>query len=78
MSTFTITEEEEKKASTRNNTDDIAVLPFEGPEKTLEIDFVPTIGHKDGLRALPLAAWEDIVSHPKAQILDHEKNEHFE
>ena len=26
MSTFTITEEEEKKASTGNNTDDIAVL----------------------------------------------------
>ena len=78
MSTFTITEEEEKKASTGNNTDDIAVLPFEGPEKTLEIDFVPTIGHKDGLRALPLAAWEDIVSHAKAQILDHEKNEHFD
>ena len=61
MSTFTIIEEE-KKASTGNNTDDIAVLPFEGPEKTLEIDFVPTIGHKDGLRALPLAVWEDIVS----------------
>ena len=56
MSTFTIIEEDEKKASTGNNTDDIAVLPFEGPEKTLEIDFVPTLGHKDGLRALPLTA----------------------
>ena len=33
MSTFTIIEEDEKKASTGNNTDDIAVLPFEGPEK---------------------------------------------
>ena len=48
--------------------------PFEGPEKTLEIDFVPTIGHESGLRALPLSAWEDIVSHAKAQILNHEKN----
>jgi S-adenosylmethionine decarboxylase len=52
--------------------------PFEGPEKTLEIDFVPTIGHESGLRALPLSAWEDIVSHAKAQILNHEKNEDFD
>ena len=71
----------EKKNSCSSNATSsapVSMPPFEGPEKTLEIDFVPTVGHENGLRALPLSAWEDIVSHAKAQILNHEKNEYFD
>ena len=50
--------------------------PFEGPEKTLEIDFVPTVGPSNGLRDIPKEKWEIVVSHAKATILSTLSNEH--
>lgn len=34
---------------------------FEGPEKTLEIEFDPDIGHEDGLRAIRREQWDAIL-----------------
>lgn len=34
---------------------------FEGPEKTLEIEFDPDIGHEDGLRAVRREQWDAIL-----------------
>ena len=34
---------------------------FEGPEKTLEIEFDPDVGHEDGLRAIRREQWDAIL-----------------
>lgn len=34
---------------------------FEGPEKTLEIEFDPEIGHEEGLRAIRREQWDAIL-----------------
>lgn len=34
---------------------------FEGPEKTLEVEFDPDIGHEDGLRAIRREQWDAIL-----------------
>lgn len=34
---------------------------FEGPEKTLEIEFDPDFGHEDGLRAIRREQWDAIL-----------------
>lgn len=40
---------------------------FEGPEKTLEIEFDPDIGHEDGLRAIRREQWDAILQ----QVIRH-------
>lgn len=34
---------------------------FEGPEKTVEIEFDPNIGHENGLRAIRREQWDAIL-----------------
>lgn len=40
---------------------DGSVQGFEGPEKTVEIEFDPDIGHEDGLRAVRREQWDAIL-----------------
>lgn len=42
---------------------------FEGPEKTIEIDFVPGVGPADGLRAVTRESWDAILAHAACTIL---------
>eukprot|EP00903_Cladosiphon_okamuranus_P016686 g15384.t1 len=51
---------------------------FEGPEKTLEIEFDPDIGHENGLRAIRREQWDAILQQAQCQILHHRGNEHFD
>ncbi|CAN0058640.1 unnamed protein product [Scytosiphon promiscuus] len=51
---------------------------FEGPEKTLEIEFDPDIGHEDGLRAIRREQWDAILEQAQCQILHHRGNEHLD
>jgi hypothetical protein len=46
---------------------------FEGPEKTIEIDFVAGLGPASGIRAIPREVWDGILSHAACTILveDH-------
>lgn len=39
---------------------------FEGPEKTVEIEFDPKIGHEDGLRAIRREQWDAILEQARA------------
>mmetsp|Transcript_11366 Transcript_11366/g.13015 ORF Transcript_11366/g.13015 Transcript_11366/m.13015 type:complete len:368 (+) Transcript_11366:281-1384(+) len=51
---------------------------FEGPEKILEVDFVPGKGPENGLRALERSTWDNILDLAKAQILSVKRNEYFD
>lgn len=45
----------------QHNLDGRGQQGFEGPEKTLEIEFDPSIGHEDGLRAIRREQWDAIL-----------------
>ena len=34
---------------------------FEGPEKILEVDFVPCVGRPEGLRGIGRAVWDGVL-----------------
>ena len=51
---------------------------FEGPEKNLEVDFVPNTGHPDGLRALSRDTWTAVLACAKCTILSSKSNAHFD
>ncbi|CAK4614219.1 hypothetical protein LEN26_019643 [Aphanomyces euteiches] len=51
---------------------------FEGPEKNLEIDFVPTIGHPEGLRALSRDQLDALCDAAKCTILSKVSNEYLD
>ena len=51
---------------------------FEGPEKMLEVDFVPGVGASGGLRALSRPVLEGILSLARCQILSSSHNEHYD
>lgn len=44
-----------------NNLEGRGQQGFEGPEKTLEIEFDPDVGHEDGLRAIRREQWDAIL-----------------
>ena len=52
---------------------------FEGPEKTLEIDWVPSVGHStSGLRAITREQWEHLLTLAQCCILSTISNEHLD
>mmetsp|Transcript_13421 Transcript_13421/g.15298 ORF Transcript_13421/g.15298 Transcript_13421/m.15298 type:complete len:392 (+) Transcript_13421:183-1358(+) len=51
---------------------------FEGPEKILEVDFVPGIGPANGLKFLERSTWDSILDLARAQILSVRSNEFFD
>jgi S-adenosylmethionine decarboxylase len=55
---------------------DAVVGGFEGPEKTLEIDFKPGVGHANGLREISRANIDLICDAAKCTILSVISNEH--
>jgi len=55
---------------------DQPVLFFEGPEKTLEVEFQGAAGCS--LRLAGRQAWDEVVKKAAATILDHISNEHFD
>ena len=52
--------------------------PFEGPEKTLEIDWVPGVGEEVGLRTISKAVWEELLQFAKCRVLSLTSNENFD
>jgi len=52
------------------------ILFFEGPEKTLEVEFQGA--ESSSLRAAGRPAWDLVVKKAAASILDHISNEHFD
>jgi len=51
---------------------------FEGPEKTLEVEFQGAKESKAGLRTAGREAWDIVVKEAAASILDHLSNEYFD
>mmetsp|Transcript_20353 Transcript_20353/g.33561 ORF Transcript_20353/g.33561 Transcript_20353/m.33561 type:complete len:362 (-) Transcript_20353:1021-2106(-) len=51
---------------------------FEGPEKSLEVDFNPKSGCPGGMRAISREVWDDILHLARCQILTKTSNEHFD
>ena len=52
---------------------------FEGPEKTLEIDWVPSVGHStSGLRSITREQWEHLLTLAQCCILSTISNEHLD
>eukprot|EP00904_Undaria_pinnatifida_P009011 jgi/Undpi1/523/HiC_scaffold_10.g03987.m1 len=51
---------------------------FEGPEKTLEIEFDPDVGHENGLRAIRREQWDAILKQAQCHIMHHRGNEWFD
>ena len=47
-------------------------LGYEGPEKTLEVSFVPDEGH--GLHAVRQAQWETVLEHARCRILSESRS----
>lgn len=60
--------------------DDPSAAPsgFEGPEKVLEMNFKPGVGHERGCRAIALEAWVGILEHAGCSILCSKSNAHFD
>jgi len=48
---------------------------FEGPEKTLELEFDPAIGDHRGLRAIPREQWDAVLEQAQARILLTQSND---
>ena len=67
----------EKKDSCSSNATcsaPVSMPPFEGPEKTLEIDFVPTVGHeKRSSRLATFGLGRHSVARESANIEPREK-----
>lgn len=53
-------------------------MGFEGPEKTIEIDFQPSRGPAAGLRLLTRETLDALCEAARCTILNHESNEHFD
>jgi hypothetical protein len=51
---------------------------FEGPEKVLEIDFVPTEGPARGLREITRAQWDAVLTDARCTILNSMSNERLD
>lgn len=51
---------------------------FEGPEKTLEIDFDPFLGPERGLREITREQWDALLTDAKCTILDTMSNEYID
>lgn len=51
---------------------------FEGPEKTLEVDFVPGVGPEKGLRSLDRSVLVRILNLARCQILSMSQNEYYD
>lgn len=51
---------------------------FEGPEKTIEIDFVPNVGSAGGARNITRDQWDYILSQARCTILDVLPAKHFD
>lgn len=51
---------------------------FEGPEKTIEIDFVPHVGPSSGARQISRENWEYILSQARCTILDQMSGKNFD
>lgn len=59
--------------------DDAQATVFEGPEKTLEIDWVPGVGKSArGLRNIQLETLHALLRLARCQILSHESNDFFD
>mgnify|MGYP001060612952 FL=1 len=57
---------------------DITSLPFEGPEKTLEVQFVPKADHPRGLRCLPRSALDQICGRARCTIVSQMSNAYLD
>lgn len=53
-------------ASSMENQEGRGQQGFEGPEKTLEIEFEPDVGHEEGLRAIRREQWDAILEQVRA------------
>lgn len=51
------------------------VIGFEGPEKTIELDFVPGVGPAEGLRLLPRERWDSILKEAACSIMVEHRGE---
>lgn len=70
---------DDETSSTQSESSDV-VLPntFEGPEKNLEIDFVPGVGHANGFREVARADLDAMLDAGKCEILSKTSNEHID
>jgi S-adenosylmethionine decarboxylase len=59
-----------------NSQEDSVEGGFEGPEKTLEIDFKPGVGHPNGLREIPRDKIDAILDAAKCTIISVISNAH--
>lgn len=50
-----------RSTATEENQEGRGQQGFEGPEKTLEIEFHPDVGHEQGLRAIRKEQWDAIL-----------------
>ncbi len=53
---------------------DAEAAGFEGPEKTIEIDYVAGVGHPNGLREITKEQWDTLLDHAKCKILGYTGN----
>mmetsp|Transcript_11468 Transcript_11468/g.39980 ORF Transcript_11468/g.39980 Transcript_11468/m.39980 type:complete len:563 (-) Transcript_11468:240-1928(-) len=58
--------------------DEVPPSGFEGPEKVLEVNFVPGVGDPRGCRAIPQETWVKILEHAACSILCSRSNAHFD
>ncbi|CBJ32442.1 S-Adenosylmethionine decarboxylase [Ectocarpus siliculosus] len=65
-------------ASSLENQEGRGQQGFEGPEKTLEIEFEPDVGHEEGLRAIRREQWDAILEQAQCHILHQRGNDHFD
>ena len=64
--------------TTRDSTDSYIPGTFEGPEKTMEICFIPGIGEKEGLRKLSREQLDTLCREAKCTILSCVSNAHMD
>ena len=54
-------------------------ITFEGPEKTLEVDWVPNVGTSPlGLRSISRTVWDELLVKAQCQILSTVSNKHLD
>eukprot|EP01138_Halocafeteria_seosinensis_P013576 gb/GECG01013865.1/.p1 GENE.gb/GECG01013865.1/~~gb/GECG01013865.1/.p1 ORF type:complete len:395 (+),score=38.23 gb/GECG01013865.1/:1-1185(+) len=72
--------EQDSRAFSPADLPDREELPpgFEGPEKTIEIDFVPNLGPQEGARKITREQWDYILSQARCTILDVMQAKHFD